>query len=77
MLALALLLAADDVDALKKLAGTKDESIPQQDARRYHQAASQPKEVRWYAAGHELNCTVNNIQRKPHRILPFRAALDD
>jgi hypothetical protein len=26
-------------------------------ARRYQQAASQPKEVRWYAAGHMLNCT--------------------
>jgi fermentation-respiration switch protein FrsA (DUF1100 family) len=39
------------------LAGTKDESIPQQDARRHHQAASQPKEVRWYEAGHFLNCT--------------------
>jgi hypothetical protein len=22
-----------------------------------HQAASQPKEVRWYEAGHFLNCT--------------------
>jgi uncharacterized protein len=43
--------------ALLFLAGTKDESIPQQDARRYHQAASQPKEVRWYEAGHFLNCT--------------------
>jgi dienelactone hydrolase len=39
------------------LAGTKDDSIPQQDARRFHQAASQPKEVRWYEAGHFLNCT--------------------
>jgi fermentation-respiration switch protein FrsA (DUF1100 family) len=43
--------------ALLFLAGTKDESIPQQDARRFHQAASQPKEVRWYEAGHFLNCT--------------------
>jgi uncharacterized protein len=43
--------------ALLFLAGTKDESIPQQDARRYHQAASQPKEVRWYEAGNLLNCT--------------------
>jgi uncharacterized protein len=43
--------------ALLFLAGTKDESIPQQDARRYHQAASQPKQVRWYEAGHFLNCT--------------------
>jgi hypothetical protein len=33
--------------ALLFLAGTKDESIPQQDARRYYQADSQPKEVRW------------------------------
>ena len=43
--------------ALLFLAGTKDESISQEDARRYHQAASQPKEVRWYEAGHFLNCT--------------------
>jgi uncharacterized protein len=43
--------------ALLFQAGTNDELIPQQDARRYHQAASQPKQVRWYAAGHELNCT--------------------
>jgi hypothetical protein len=26
-------------------------------ARRYQQAASHPKELRWYAAGHALNCT--------------------
>jgi hypothetical protein len=43
--------------ALLFQASTMDELIPQEDARRYHQAASQPKEVRWYAAGHELNCT--------------------
>jgi dienelactone hydrolase len=43
--------------ALLFLAGTKDQSIPQADARRYHQAASQPKQVRWYEAGHFLNCT--------------------
>jgi uncharacterized protein len=43
--------------ALLFQAGTKDELIPQEDARRYQQAASQPKEVRWYAAGHMLNCT--------------------
>jgi predicted esterase len=43
--------------ALLFQAGTKDELIPQEDARRYQQAANQPKEVRWYAAGHELNCT--------------------
>jgi dienelactone hydrolase len=43
--------------ALLFQAGTKDELIPREDARRYQQAASQPKEVRWYAAGHELNCT--------------------
>lgn len=43
--------------ALLFLAGTKDESIPQADARRYYQAASQPKQVRWYEAGHFLNCT--------------------
>ena len=43
--------------ALLFLAGTKDESVSQADARRYQQAASQPKEVRWYEAGHMLNCT--------------------
>jgi uncharacterized protein len=43
--------------ALLFQAGTMDELIPQEDARRYQQAASQPKEVRWYAAGHALNCT--------------------
>ena len=43
--------------ALLFQAGTKDELIPQEDARRYQQAASQPKEIRWYEAGHELNCT--------------------
>jgi uncharacterized protein len=37
--------------------GTMDEAIPQEDARRYQQAASQPKEIRWYEAGHMLNCT--------------------
>jgi uncharacterized protein len=43
--------------ALLFQAGTMDEFIPQEDARRYYQAASHPKEVRWYAAGHALNCT--------------------
>jgi dienelactone hydrolase len=43
--------------ALLFQAGTKDELVPPEDARRYQQAASQPKEIRWYAAGHELNCT--------------------
>jgi uncharacterized protein len=43
--------------ALLFQAGTKDELIPQEDARRYHHAASQPKQLRWYEAGHELNCT--------------------
>jgi uncharacterized protein len=42
--------------ALLFQAGTRDELIPQQDTRRYYQAASQPKQLRWYAAGHELNC---------------------
>jgi hypothetical protein len=32
--------------ALLFQAGTKDELIPQEDARRYQQAANQPKEVR-------------------------------
>jgi dienelactone hydrolase len=43
--------------ALLFQAGTMDEAIPQEDARRYQQAASQPKEIRWYEAGHMLNCT--------------------
>jgi uncharacterized protein len=43
--------------ALLFQAGTKDELVPPEDARRYQQAASQPKEIRWYEAGHELNCT--------------------
>ena len=43
--------------ALLFQAGTKDELVPPEDARRYQQAARQPKEVRWYEAGHELNCT--------------------
>jgi uncharacterized protein len=43
--------------ALLFQAGTKDEFIPQEDTRRYYQAASQPKELRWYEAGHFLNCT--------------------
>jgi dienelactone hydrolase len=42
--------------ALLFQAGTKDELVPPEDARRYQQAASQPKEIRWYEAGHELNC---------------------
>jgi cephalosporin-C deacetylase-like acetyl esterase len=42
--------------ALLFQAGTKDELIPQQDTRRYYQAASQPKQLRWYDAGHFLNC---------------------
>jgi uncharacterized protein len=43
--------------ALLFLAGTKDESVSGEDARRYYQAASQPKQIRWYEAGHFLNCT--------------------
>jgi uncharacterized protein len=43
--------------ALLFQAGTKDELVPPEDARRYQQAGSQPKEIRWYTAGHELNCT--------------------
>jgi uncharacterized protein len=43
--------------ALLFQAGTRDELVPQQATRRYYQAASQPKQLRWYAAGHGLNCT--------------------
>lgn len=38
-------------------AGTRDALIPQQDSLRYYQAASQPKQLRWYEAGHGLDCT--------------------
>jgi dienelactone hydrolase len=45
--------------ALLFQAGRKDELIPEQDTRRYYQAASQPKELRWYDAGHFLNCAAS------------------
>jgi dienelactone hydrolase len=35
--------------------GTSDPLIPRPDAAELHAAASQPKEVRWYDAGHDLN----------------------
>jgi fermentation-respiration switch protein FrsA (DUF1100 family) len=34
--------------------GTSDEYIPVADAEELHAAAPQPKEVRWYDAGHSL-----------------------
>jgi dienelactone hydrolase len=46
--------------ALLFQAGTKDELIPRQDTLRYYQAASQPKELRWYDAGQFLNCAASN-----------------
>jgi uncharacterized protein len=46
--------------ALLFQAGRQDELIPEQDTRRYYQAASQPKELRWYDAGHFLNCAASN-----------------
>jgi uncharacterized protein len=46
--------------ALLFQAGRQDELIPEQDTRRYYQAASQPKELRWYDAGHFLNCAARN-----------------
>jgi uncharacterized protein len=42
--------------ALLFQAGRHDELIPRQDTRRWYQAASQPKQLRWYDAGHFLNC---------------------
>jgi uncharacterized protein len=42
--------------ALLFQAATMDEAVPRQDTLRYYQAASQPKELRWYEAGHSLNC---------------------
>jgi len=35
--------------------GRRDENVPVEQAFQYHQAASQPKLVRWYDAGHSLN----------------------
>lgn len=35
--------------------GTSDEFIPTADAAELHAAAPQPREVRWYSAGHNLN----------------------
>ena len=35
--------------------GYRDESISEGDARRFFAAASEPKEIRWYDAGHFLN----------------------
>ena len=46
--------------ALLFQAGRHDELIPEQDTRRWYQAASQPKELRWYDAGHFLNCAARN-----------------
>jgi uncharacterized protein len=34
--------------------GRNDEAVPPADARKYQQAADQPKEVRWYDSGHFL-----------------------
>jgi uncharacterized protein len=42
--------------ALLFQAATMDEAVPRQDTLRWYQAASQPKELRWYEAGHFLNC---------------------
>lgn len=35
--------------------GTQDNLVPVPDAERLHQAASSPKTIRWYSAGHGLN----------------------
>jgi dienelactone hydrolase len=35
--------------------GTKDAGVPKDSAERLHQAASEPKTLRWYEAGHGLN----------------------
>jgi len=35
--------------------GRYDENVTQERAAQYHQAASEPKEVKWYNAGHSLN----------------------
>jgi dienelactone hydrolase len=35
--------------------GRRDENVPVEEAAKYHQAASEPKAVKWYDAGHSLN----------------------
>src|SRR5262249_57506003 len=35
--------------------GRYDENVTRERATQYHQAASEPKEVKWYNAGHSLN----------------------
>ena len=35
--------------------GTKDAGVPRESAERLHQAASEPKTLQWYEAGHGLN----------------------
>jgi len=35
--------------------GRRDENVPVEEAAKYHQAASEPKTVKWYDAGHSLN----------------------
>lgn len=35
--------------------GLRDEIVPIEEGRRYHAAASEPKDFRWYEAGHNLN----------------------
>ena len=42
--------------------GRQDELVPAEDARRYHEAAPEPKEVQWYDAGHELTPTASCAQ---------------
>ena len=34
---------------------THDEHVPNERATEFYEAASQPKEISWYDAGHELN----------------------
>jgi hypothetical protein len=36
------------------LSGRRDELVPPADARKYQQAAHEPKDVRWYDSGHVL-----------------------
>jgi dienelactone hydrolase len=35
--------------------GRRDENVPVEEAAKYHQAASEPKAVKWYDTGHSLN----------------------
>ncbi len=53
--------------------GRLDEFVPVYEAEELHAAAPQPKEVRWYDAGHGLNLQARNDR---HRWLHEKIGLD-